>query len=228
MVIVAPVTAWPSNSRGEIMPSASIYLSQQQYGTEPEIARELLDNLRVMFALKRKFADKPRKQCEKLRQTKVRVLVDAHFALCRTYEDYALDGTPLAAAIRYSLNQEQPLRRFLTDGRLPATNNLSERQLRRQAVGRKTWLFVGSEDGAAVNTTFTTLIASCHLNDIEPEACLREVMCLLPDWANHRLLDLAPCYWKQTREQPETQQRLADNFWLSIVREIDAVHAAIA
>lgn len=192
--------------------------------TEPQVAREFLDNLRVMFLLERSFAGKTRKQRERLRQSKVKVLVDRHFALCRKYEDYALDATPLAAAIRYSLNQEQALRRFLDDGRLPATNNISERQLRRQAVGRKAWLFLGSEDGAAVNTTFSTLIASCHLNEVEPEAYLREVICLLPDWPQSRLLDLAPCHWKQTRQQPETQQRLADNFWLYVLREIDAVH----
>ncbi len=192
--------------------------------TEPQVAREFLDNLRVMFLLERSFAGKTRKQRERMRQSKVKVLVDRHFALCRKYEDYALDATPLAAAIRYSLNQEQALRRFLGDGRLPATNNISERQLRRQAVGRKAWLFLGSEDGAAVNTTFSTLIASCHLCDVEPEAYLREVICLLPDWPQSRLLELAPCHWKQTREQPDTQQRLADNFWLYVLREIDAVH----
>jgi transposase len=193
--------------------------------SEPEIAREILDNLRIMFVLERKFADKPRKQRERMRQSKVKVLVDRHFELCRKYEDDALDGTPLAAAIRYSLNQENALRRFLSDGRLPATNNISERQLRRQAVGRKNWLFIGSDDGAAVNTTFSTLIASCHLHDIEPESYLREVMCLLPDWSRGRVLELAPCNWKQTREQPEAQQRLSADFWLSALRELDAFHA---
>jgi hypothetical protein len=160
-----------------------------------------------------------------MRATKVKVLVDRHFELCRKHEDSALDGTPLHAAIRYSLNQEQALRRFLSDGRLPATNNISERNLRRQAVGRKNWIFVASDDGAAVNTTFTTLIASCHLHDIEPEGYLREVMCLLPDWPKSRILELAPCNWKQTRQKPEAQQLLADNIWLVALREIDAFHA---
>ena len=124
--------------------------------SEPEVASELLGNLRVMFLLERQFADKPRKQRERMRKAKVKVVVDRHFDLCRKHEAAALDGTPLAAAIRYSLNQEQALRRFLEDGRLPATNNISERQLRRQANGRKAWLFVGSSDGAEVNTTFST------------------------------------------------------------------------
>jgi len=194
-------------------------------GSEPEIAREFLDNLRVVFLLERKFAGKPRKQRERMRQSKVQVLVDRHFELCRKHQDSALDGTPLHSAIRYSLNQEQALRRFLSDGRLPATNNISERHLRRQAVGRKNWLFIASDDGAAVNTTFTTLIASCHLHDIEPEGYLREVMCLLPDWPKSRILELAPCNWKQTRQKPEAQQLLADNIWLFALAEIDAFHA---
>jgi transposase len=194
-------------------------------GSEPEVARQVLDNLRVMFLLERKFADLTRKQRERMRQSKVKIIVDRHFELCRKYEEQALDGTPLRAAIRYSLNQQDALRRFLADGRLPATNNISELQLRRQAVGRKNWLFIGSDDGAQVNVTYASLIASCHLHDIEPERYLREVMCLLPDWPTSRLLELAPCSWKQTRQQPETQQLLDSNFWLSIVREIDAFHA---
>ncbi len=196
--------------------------------SEPEVAREFLGNLRVMFMLERKFADKPRKQRERMRRSKVKVLVDRHFELCRKHQDAALDGTPLAAAIRYSLNQEQALRRFIGDGRLPATNNISERHLRRQAVGRKNWLFVGSDDGAAVNTTFATLIASCHLHDIQPEAYLREVMCLLPDWPSSRVLELAPCNWKQTREKTDTQQLLDENLWLTFVDIINSAHDKLA
>ena len=86
------------------------------------------------------------------------------------------------------------------------------------------WIFLGSEDGAEVNTTFTTLIASCQLHDIEPEAYLREVMCLLPDWPNRRVLELAPCNWKQTRQKPEAQQLLGSNLWLTVLDQIDRIH----
>jgi transposase len=85
-------------------------------------------------------------------------------------------------------------------------------------------LFIGSDDGAEVNTTFSTLIASCHLNDIEPETYLREVMCLLPDWPSSRIIELAPCHWKQTREKPEAQQLIADNLWLTVLDAIDRSH----
>ena len=192
--------------------------------SEPEIAREFLGNLRLVFMLERKFADVPRKQRERMRKSKVKPLVDRHFMLCQKHESSALEGTALAIAIRYSLNQEHALRAFLGDGRIPATNNLSERQLRRQASGRKRWLFIGSDDGAAVNTTFTTLIASCHLHRIEPEAYLRDLLYLLPNWPKSRVLELAPCNWNQTRQQPDTQQRLNANVWRNALLEIDRFH----
>jgi hypothetical protein len=88
-------------------------------------------------------------------------------------------------------------------------NNRSERELRREAVGRKNWLFVGSDDGAKWNATFVSLIASCQQHKLEPWAYLRDLFCLLPAWPAHRVLELAPKHWRQTCEQPEVQRRLA-------------------
>jgi hypothetical protein len=78
-------------------------------------------------------------------------------------------------------------------------------------LGRRNWLFLGSEDGALANTTFVSLLASCRLNDIEPLGYLRDLFCLLPSWPRHRVLDLAPAYWQQTLEQVETQHKLDTN-----------------
>jgi len=103
-------------------------------------------------------------------------------------------------------------------------NNISERHLRRPASGRKRWLFVASNDGAEVNMLCTTLIASCHLHEIEPEAYLRDLLCLLPGWPKSRVLELAPCNWKQTLEQPETQQRLAAHVMRGTILELDEIH----
>jgi len=115
-----------------------------------------------------------------------------------------LDETPIASAIRYSRNQRTALERFLEDGRLPLHNNGSEIQLRRQVLGRRNWLFLGSEDAAEVNTAFVSLLASCQLHQIEPLAYLRDLFCLLPTWPHRRVLELAPAYW----QDPETQKRL--------------------
>lgn len=192
--------------------------------SEPAFAKSFLDNLRLLFLLERRFADKPRRERERMRTKQAAALVDRHFAFCRQHDSTALDGTPLRAAVTYSLNQESALRRFLGDGRLPLTNNISERSLRTQATGRKNWLFVGSDDGAAVNTTFTTLIASCRLNGIEPEGYLRDVLCLLPSWPVARVLDLAPCNWEHTRQQPDTQRLLDGCLIRSVMLDLDRVH----
>jgi hypothetical protein len=122
-----------------------------------------------------------------------------------------LDEAPIAKAINYARNQREAPCRFLTDGRLPLHNNASELALRRQVIGRKNWLFLGSNDGAEANTTFVSLLASCALHDIEPWAYLRDLFILLPSWPRARVLDLAPANWKATLEKDEAQEKLAAN-----------------
>ncbi|MBK6812275.1 MAG: IS66 family transposase [Sandaracinaceae bacterium] len=82
-------------------------------------------------------------------------VVERFFSWCDAEWERALEDTPMYAALRYARNQRVGLQRFLADGRLPLENNISERELRRQAVGRKNWLFVGSDDAAHVNAAFT-------------------------------------------------------------------------
>jgi hypothetical protein len=73
--------------------------------------------------------------------------------------DRVLDESPIADAIRYARNQRVALARFLDDGRLPLHNNISERKLRHEVVGRRNWLFCGSDDGAETTTIFVSLLA---------------------------------------------------------------------
>ena len=111
--------------------------------------------------------------------------------------------------VRYARNQRKGLQRFLHDGRLPLDNNISERELRRQAVGRKNWMFLGSDEGGQVNATFTSLLASCRMLGVEPWACLRDLMCLLPRWPKHQVLELAPVNWTPTVAREDVQAKLA-------------------
>jgi transposase len=134
-----------------------------------------------------------------------------------------VDESPLAKAMNYAINQREPLSRFLADGRLRLDNNVSEVELRRQVVGRANWTFCGSDDGAEWNATATTLIASCQLHGIEPWAYLRDVLTLLPNWPSNAVLKLAPKFWNHTRQQPETQQRLAA---LRLLGRFDDSHAS--
>lgn len=136
-----------------------------------------------------------------------------------------VDESPIAKAISYLLNQRVPLARFLEDGRLRLDNNCSEVELRRTVIGRANWTFAGSDDGAAWNAIATSLIASCQLHDIEPWAYLRDVLTLLPAWPSRDVLQLAPKFWDHTRQQPQTQQRLAAARLLGRFDEVHAEHS---
>ncbi len=107
----------------------------------------------------------------------------------------------LRTALGYCLRHKAALMRYLDDGRLEPTNNRSERQLRRLALGRKAWLFVGSDDHAQAAGHLLTLLASARLHQLDPEKYMREVMRVLPHWPRDRYLELAPKYWARTRER---------------------------
>ena len=82
-------------------------------------------------------------------------------------------------------------------------------------------MFVGSDDGGAINATFVTLIASCQLHGIEPWAYLRDLLCLIPQWPRARVLELAPAYWRETLEQHKAQEILADNLCRQAMLALD-------
>ena len=177
--------------------------------SEPEQAREAIALIGRLFGNERKFAGLSAKKRKKERLRKSRPIVDAFFDWCDARADTVLDDTPLAKAIGYARNQREALHTFLRDGRIPIHNNGSERELRRQAVGRKNWLFVGNDDAGQRAATFVTLIASCEMHGIEPWAYLRDLFILLPDWPKHRVLELSPAQWRETLQDESTQQRLA-------------------
>ena len=88
---------------------------------------------------------------------------------------------------------------MLADGRLPLDNTRAERSLRKIVVGRKNWMFYGSDSHAESAAAIFSLIASCRLHSIDPEKYLDEVMRVLPYWPKHRYIELAPKYWQATR-----------------------------
>ena len=89
---------------------------------------------------------------------------------------------------------------FLDDGRICLTNNAAERALRGIALGRKSWLFAGSERGGERAAFMYTLIVSCKMNDIDPQAWMADVLARLPDITVSRLPELLPWNWKAERQ----------------------------
>ena len=193
-------------------------------GSEPERAREALALIGELFAIERTVDRAPPAERLKVRQEKSQPIVTRFFAWRDELAPAVLDETPLAKALGYARNHRTAFERFLEDGRLPMHNNWSELQLRRQVLGRKNWLFVGSDEAAGVNTTFVSLLASCGMHGVEPWAYLRDLLCLLPSWHRSRVLELAPVNWQQTLEQQDTQQRLAANPFRTAILALERDH----
>ena len=163
-------------------------------------ARQALLRIARMFDEEQKWADIAPESRRKARERTLRPLVDELFAWAKEREPiHAPTRSRLARSFGYLKRHEAALRRFLEDGRLPLTNNHSERELRSVAVGRKNWLFFGSDDHANAAANLFSLIASARLFDLDVEQYLAEIMLALPQWPRKRHLELAPKYWAATR-----------------------------
>jgi hypothetical protein len=139
-------------------------------------AAHALRLIQKVFDFEREWATAPPEEKLRLRQAHSKAVVDDYFAWCDEEALKVLDETPISKAIAYSRNHRDAFRRFLEDGRQPLTNNISERNLRREAIGRKNWLFIATDEGGKVNATLVTLLASCEMHGLEPYAYLRDLL----------------------------------------------------
>lgn len=103
---------------------------------------------------------------------------------------------PAAQAIDYMLKRWNDFVRFLQDGRVCLTNNAAERALRGLALGRKAWLFAGSERGADRAAFMYTLLGTAKLNDVDPQAWLADVLARIANTPQSQLAELLPWNWK--------------------------------
>lgn len=134
-------------------------------------------------------------RCQR-RQECSRPLLDSLRAWLIQQHGQAPPKSPLALAIGYCVRQWEPLLRFLTDGRVPIDNTACERVLRPIAIGRKNYLFAGSETGARRAATIYSLLGSAALSGLQPWAYLRDVLQKLIDgWPQRRIDELLPPAW---------------------------------
>jgi hypothetical protein len=105
-------------------------------------------------------------------------------------------GHDLAKAMTYMLKRWPSFTRFLEDGRICLSNNAAERALRGIALGRKAWLFAGSDRGGQRAAAMYSLIVTAKMNDVDPQAWLGDVLARIASHPVHRLEELLPWNWR--------------------------------
>ena len=175
------------------------------------VAREALVRVGRIFELDASWRGKSPAEIKRLRNAHLRPHMEAFFAWAEIeYERVRDQRGSLRSALGYAVRQKDALMRVLDDGRLVLDNNRSERELRRIAVGRKAWLFVGSDDHAESAGHLFSLIASCKLHGLDPETYLRDLFRVLAHWPKDRYLELAPKYWASTRARLDVVELARD------------------
>jgi transposase len=108
--------------------------------------------------------------------------------------------SPMAAALGYALTNWTALIRYTEAGFLAIDNNVAEREMKRIAIGRKNWLFVGSPQGGQTAAVLVSFTSTCQRLGIEPWAYLQDVLTRLPTTPVGQLGDLLPDHWQAARQ----------------------------
>jgi transposase len=160
------------------------------------LAIEAVQRIDELFAIERTINGMPAGDRLAARQRESRPIVADLENWMRTERPRLSRHAETAKAIDYMLTRWPAFTRFLDDGRICLSNNAAERALRGIALGRRAWLFAGSDRGGERAATIYTLIATAKLNNINPQAWLADVLRRIADHPASRLHELLPWYWK--------------------------------
>ncbi len=163
--------------------------------TKSEIAREALDRIGALYDIEREITGRPADLRKAVRQENSKPKVEAF----RVWAERQLTRIPgkgdLAKAFRYGLSRWKSFTLFLDDGRVAIDNNAAERALRPIGVGRRNWLFAGSDAGGETLARAMTIIETAKMNGLDPQAYLADVLDRIHDHMNPRLDELLPWNW---------------------------------
>jgi transposase len=174
------------------------------------IASEALERIAALYAVEKTIRGRSADERHAVRQERSRSLVVA----LREWFEHQLGRVsgkaPIADAIRYALHHWEGLTRFLDDGRIELDTNIVERGIRPIVLNRKNALFAGHDEGAANWACIASLIETCKLNGVDPQAYFADVLTQLVNlWPASRLDDLMPWAWCVSAPITVTQQAAA-------------------
>jgi len=165
------------------------------------ITLETVKRIDALFAIEREINGKSAAERLGIRQQQSLPLVEELHTWLTEQRGKLSRSSSVAKPIDYMLKRWDRFAAFLDDGRICLSNNAAERSLRGFALGRKAWLFAGSDRGADRAAAITTLITTAKLNDVDPQAWLADVLASIAAIPQNRLPELLPWNW-----QPHTAQ----------------------
>jgi transposase len=168
--------------------------------TDSPIAKEALERIGQLYAIESEIRGRSADERQRVRQARAGPELKALYAWLQATLTTLSKKSELAAAIRYALSRWPALTRYLDDGRVEIDNNAAERSLRAVALGRKNWLFAGSDDGGERAAAIYSLIGTAKLNDLDCEAYLRYVLERIAEHPVNKIGELLP--WNVVAQLP--------------------------
>ena len=201
-----PVTealCW-SHARRKFYELADIAASKRRGKRAPPIsplALEAVKRIDALFDIEREINGEAAERRLAVRRERSAPLVADLEAWMRTERARLSRHAAVAKAMDYMLKRWDGFARFLDDGQICLTNNAAERALRPLCLGRRSWLFAGSDRGGVRAAAMYTLIGTAKLNDVDPQAWLADVLDRIAEKPQTRLHELLPWNWKAERQQ---------------------------
>lgn len=164
------------------------------------VAHEALERIGALFDIERRITGQSANRRRDVRRSLARPLLDAMAEWLDDQLALIPGKSDLAKAIRYARSRWNALTVYIDDGRLEISNNAAENAIRPITLGRKNWLFAGSDSGGDRAAVLSTLVRTAKLNGVEPEAWLRDVLGRIGDHPINRLDELLPWHWAKSSE----------------------------
>ncbi len=160
------------------------------------LALEAVQRIDALFEIERSINGQTAEQRRSVRQQLSAPLVADLEIWMREQRAKLSRGNDVAKAMDYMLKRWSAFTRFLDDGRICLSNNAAERALRGIALGRKSWLFAGSDRGGRRAAAMYSLIVTAKMNDVDPQAWLTDVLARIAEHPAHRIDELLPWNWQ--------------------------------
>jgi transposase len=171
------------------------------------VATEAVERIALLYAIEKEIRGRSPDQRRRVRNARARPLVESMHLWLKASLATLSRKSDTAAAIHYALSLWDAMVRYLDDGRIEIDNSAAERALRGVAVGRRNYLFAGSDRGGERAAVFYTLIGSAKLNGLDPEAYLQHVLTHIADHPINRIEELLP--WNFARSLQPVNERAA-------------------